>query len=252
MYEQNYAGGQSTSTTDPDPAPNLTEGWLWRRAKITYDKGWYRLEDGEFFYLGSDPSSQKKGESLGKMSGAVTTSEDRLEFTLCAPLATLEAARLALPRPMPTLASRPPPRGRHGVQDALLQLSRREPEGVQPLDGRLHAPGELRIEVVSRGRLYRWLSRTRHCYVVVLVVGFGSTAGRGPGTRRTRTGARARGGAGAVGRRLRAVHLHFAHVRVSSSFGGYPEYVTTKGGIPEGEGVSFINVVTYGSRVTTH
>lgn len=82
MYEQNYAGGQSTSTTDPDPAPNLTEGWLWRRAKITYDKGWYRLEDGEFFYLGSDPSSQKKGESLGKMSGAVTTSEDRLEFTL--------------------------------------------------------------------------------------------------------------------------------------------------------------------------
>ena len=196
MYEQNYAGGQSTSTTDPDPAPNLTEGWLWRRAKITYDKGWYRLEDGEFFYLGSDPSSQKKGESLGKVSGAVTTSEDRLEFTLCAPLATLEAARLALPRPMPTLASRPPPRGRHGVQDALLQLSRREPEGVQPLDGRLHAPGELRIEVVSRGRLYRWLSRTRHCYVVVLVVGFGSTAGRGPGTRRTRTGARARGGGG--------------------------------------------------------
>ena len=153
MYEQNYDGGQSTSTADPDPAPNrTTEGWLWRRAKVTYDKGWYRLEDGEFICLGSDPSAQKKGEALGKVSGAVTTSEDRLEFTLCAPtrntrsrtvsFAAAHASRLPHARP---------PRGRHGVQDALLQLPRREPEGVQPLDGRVHAPRELRIEgCVSR------------------------------------------------------------------------------------------------------
>ena len=107
MYEQNYPSGQSAPTVDPEPAPNLTEGWLWRKAKITYDKGWYRLRDGELICQGSD---RKKDEALGKVSGAVTTSEERLEFTLCAPLATLETARLALPRPMPTLASRPPPR----------------------------------------------------------------------------------------------------------------------------------------------
>mmetsp|Transcript_1611 Transcript_1611/g.3910 ORF Transcript_1611/g.3910 Transcript_1611/m.3910 type:complete len:113 (-) Transcript_1611:233-571(-) len=79
MYEQNYPSGQSAPTVDPEPAPNLTEGWLWRKAKITYDKGWYRLRDGELICQGSD---RKKDEALGKVSGAVTTSEERLEFTL--------------------------------------------------------------------------------------------------------------------------------------------------------------------------
>ena len=146
MYEQNYAGGQSTSTVDPDPAPNLTEGWLWRRAKITYDKGWYRLEDGEFICLGSDPSAQKQGEALGKVSGAVTTSEDRLEFTLCAPLATLEAARLALPRPMPTLAS-------HLHAARQTRTTRRAPSAFAPRARRSSTAGWPRA--CSRRTSYR-------------------------------------------------------------------------------------------------
>ena len=134
MYEENYPSGRSDPTVDPEPAPNLTEGWLWRKAKITYDKGWYRLRDGELICQGSDPSSRKKDEALGKVSGAVTTSEDRLEFTLCAPLATLETARLALPRPMPTLASRQPPARQ-------TRSTRRAPSAFAPRAGRSSTDG---------------------------------------------------------------------------------------------------------------
>ena len=155
MYEQNYDGGQSTSTADPDPAPNrTTEGWLWRRAKVTYDKGWYRLEDGEFICLGSDPSAQKKGEALGKVSGAVTTSEDRLEFTLCAPLATLEAARLALPRPMPTLAS-------HLHAARQTRTTRRAPSAFAPRARRSSTAGWPRA--CSRRTSYRGLCVAGGC-----------------------------------------------------------------------------------------
>ena len=133
MYEQNYPSGQSAPTVDPEPAPNLTEGWLWRKAKITYDKGWYRLKDGELICQGGD---RKKDEALGKVSGAVTTSEERLEFTLCAPLVTLETARLALP--MPTLASRPTPARQ-------TRSSRRAPSAFAPRARRSSTDGWPRV-----------------------------------------------------------------------------------------------------------
>ena len=155
MYEQNYPSGQSAPTVDPEPAPNLTEGWLWRKAKITYDKGWYRLRDGELICQGSDPSSRKKDEALGKVSGAVTTSEERLEFTLCAPLATLEIARLALPRPMPTLASRPPPARQ-------TRSSRRAPSASAPRAGRSSTDGWPRV--CSRRTSYSMIARAHITY----------------------------------------------------------------------------------------
>ena len=131
MYEQNYPSGQSAPTVDPEPAPNLTEGWLWRKAKITYDKGWYRLRDGELICQGSD---RKKDEALGKVSGAVTTSEERLEFTLCAPLATLETARLACRGPCLRSPHAHPPAWQ-------TRSSRRAPSAFAPRAGRSSTDG---------------------------------------------------------------------------------------------------------------
>lgn len=92
MYDQNYAADTAQSTAAPGPASNqtqtrtATEGWLWRRAKVSFSKGWYRLVGGELICLGKDISSGQ-GEPLGKVSGYTVTSDEMLEFTICSPLA---------------------------------------------------------------------------------------------------------------------------------------------------------------------
>ena len=147
MYEQNYAAtatsteqncaATTTSTGGPDLEPSVTEGWLWRRVKVSFEKGWYRLENGELACLG--PATKIKchqgGESLGKVSGAVITCDERYEFTLCAPLVTLEAARLALPHALP---SRPP-------AARQTRSTRRAPSAFAPRTGRISLAGWRRV-----------------------------------------------------------------------------------------------------------
>ena len=126
--KQNYA-----ATRGPDLEPSVTEGWLWRRVKVSFEKGWYRLENGELACLGpaTNIKCHQGGESLGKVSGAVITCDERYEFTLCAPLVTLEAARLALPHALP---SRPP-------AARQTRSTRRAPSAFAPRTGRISLAG---------------------------------------------------------------------------------------------------------------
>mmetsp|Transcript_153 Transcript_153/g.341 ORF Transcript_153/g.341 Transcript_153/m.341 type:complete len:127 (+) Transcript_153:58-438(+) len=95
MYEQNYAATTDENAMTPrrhaeavkpaaeaaEPPPTV-EGWLWRKCKVTYDKGWYQLLGGDLIYGNQESAGQ--GERLGKVSGSVVTSAERLEFTIYA------------------------------------------------------------------------------------------------------------------------------------------------------------------------
>jgi len=85
MYEQNYGTtsqpAELTVVTRPLPPGPVLEGWLYRKGIMMYEKGWYKLEGGELYCTPATGDIAIRS-CLGKVSGSVVTSEDRLEFTI--------------------------------------------------------------------------------------------------------------------------------------------------------------------------